>query len=121
MNGKQSLVVRAWLACVALLALYPPFEFVPKATNGAPLVFQTYSQHRWVFPTGPVFVDDTPSAAALVNYPPIITVATFNSPVFACELLAMTAIAGIAFLSLGHRENGSLTHRVNGPSGSPSA
>ena len=90
MNNKQAWVIRLWLALVAALALFPPFEVSVKV-GAVQLPMETNTRHSFVLHRENEIVD--------IGLGARLTTTAINLPALFCELLALTAVAGIALVS----------------------
>jgi len=91
MNPMQTLTLKVWLVLVAALAVFPPFETSRKM--GLQLFpLDTNTHHAFV-----LHREDEVVMPALDGR---ITVTSINLAALLCELVAVSAVAGLAFISL---------------------
>ena len=94
MNNKQTVIIRLWLALMVVLALFPPFEVIVKL--GAPqLPLEANTRHAFVLHRE----DEVVEIASTGRF----TTTTINLSALFCELLALTAVTGILFVSTNNK------------------
>jgi len=108
MNRKQTLVVQGWLVLVVLLALFPPLTTKRRdwfgIRNGVPFhTVGTKTQHGFILHNdwGPWLNYSTQDTIVDIPSNQVQeTETTINLRALFCELLAITAGAGLALLTL---------------------
>lgn len=99
MNNKQTWIVRLWLLLIAALALFPPFEVsVTIGTGTFRLPAETNTLHGFVLHRE---YDELVQPGPRGN----VTTTAINLPALFCELLALTALSGFAYVSVKTTEH----------------